>query len=53
VSTDLSLITLIAEASLLVQFVMLLLVAASILSWFVIFLLVCYFSEKETAAPCE
>ncbi|MDH5766086.1 MAG: protein TolQ [Gammaproteobacteria bacterium] len=35
-STDLSLITLIAEASLLVQLVMLLLLAASVLSWFVI-----------------
>jgi len=37
VSTDLSLITLIAEASLLVQFVMFLLLSASVLSWFVIF----------------
>ncbi len=36
-STDLSLVTLIVEASLLVQFVMLLLVSASVLSWFVIF----------------
>jgi len=37
VSTDLSLITLIAEASILVQLVMLVLLAASIVSWFVIF----------------
>jgi len=37
VSTDLSLITLILEASLLVQFVMLVLLAASVISWFVIF----------------
>jgi biopolymer transport protein TolQ len=37
VSTDLSLITLIAEASILVQLVMLVLVAASIMSWFIIF----------------
>jgi len=37
VSTDLSLITLIAEASILVQLVMLTLVAASVVSWFVIF----------------
>lgn len=36
-STDLSLITLIIEASILVQLVMLLLLAASIMSWFVIF----------------
>lgn len=36
-STDLSLITLVLEASLLVQFVMLLLLAASVISWFVIF----------------
>ena len=36
-STDLSLITLIAEASILVQLVMLVLLAASIVSWFVIF----------------
>ncbi len=36
-STDLSLITLIVDASLLVQFVMLLLLAASVISWFVIF----------------
>lgn len=36
-STELSLITLIAEASLLVQFVMLVLVGASVLSWFMIF----------------
>ncbi|MCW8854797.1 MAG: protein TolQ [Gammaproteobacteria bacterium] len=35
-STDLSLITLIAEASLLVKLVMLLLLSASVLSWFVI-----------------
>jgi len=37
VSTDLSIITLITEASLLVQFVMLLLLVASVISWFVIF----------------
>lgn len=36
-STDLSLITLISEASVLVQLVMLALLAASIISWFVIF----------------
>lgn len=36
-STDLSLITLVLEASILVQFVMLLLLAASVMSWFVIF----------------
>ena len=36
-STDLSLVTLILEASLLVQFVMLLLLAASVTSWFIIF----------------
>ena len=36
-STDLSLITLVLEASILVQFVMLLLLAASVISWFVIF----------------
>ncbi len=36
-STDLSLVTLILEASLLVQFVMLLLLGASVVSWFVIF----------------
>ena len=36
-STDLSLITLIIDASLLVQFVMLLLLGASVTSWFVIF----------------
>lgn len=36
-STDLSLITLIIEASILVQLVMLVLLAASIISWFVIF----------------
>jgi len=37
VSTDLSLITLILEASILVQFVMVLLLLASVMSWFVIF----------------
>ena len=36
-STDLSLITLIAEASILVQLVMLVLAAASVVSWFIIF----------------
>ena len=36
-STDLSLLTLITEASVLVQLVMLILVAASIISWFIIF----------------
>lgn len=36
-STDLSLITLIVEASILVQLVMLLLLAASVISWFIIF----------------
>lgn len=36
-STDLSLISLIAEASILVQLVMLALLAASVISWFVIF----------------
>jgi len=37
VSTDLSLISLIADASILVQLVMLILLAASVISWFVIF----------------
>jgi len=37
VSTDLSIITLIAEASILVQLVMLMLLAASVISWFIIF----------------
>jgi len=37
VSTDLSLITLIVDASLLVQFVMFLLLSASVISWFIIF----------------
>jgi len=37
VSTDLSLITLIAEASILVQLVMLILLSASVVSWFIIF----------------
>jgi len=37
VSTDLSLLHLVLEASLLVQFVMLVLVMASVISWFVIF----------------
>ncbi|RDH84928.1 MAG: protein TolQ [endosymbiont of Galathealinum brachiosum] len=36
-STDLSLVTLILDASLLVQFVMLLLLSASVISWFIIF----------------
>ncbi|VAW57334.1 Tol-Pal system protein TolQ [hydrothermal vent metagenome] len=36
-STDLSLITLILEASILVQFVMVILLLASVMSWFVIF----------------
>ena len=36
-STDLSLITLVAEASILVQLVMLILLSASVVSWFIIF----------------